>query len=279
MLSSGIPKRTEYLQLGSHHEYQDLLSYSREFEAQIRDRGLPTRLYGLKWVRDPFLQWSRSWEYVFVLQRLGEWYRAHSDKAEVADAGSGFTFFPFYLQETRSLSKIQCLDADVTVAQAIAEASSSFEVAPAFQLENLERLSHDADSFDVIYSISVIEHTRNPVEVVNEVYRTLKPGGLFICTFDVSFEQRSSMHVRHVKTLVDHIFEIFIPESGWEDLAVADAACGPDAVTTEWISEIAPERLPWKYPSLLWLYDALRGRFRWSLYRPMTFYCGAFYKP
>jgi hypothetical protein len=56
-----------------------------------------------------------------------------------------------------------------------------------------------------------------------------------------AFEQRSSMHVRHVKTLVDHMSKLFVSEPGWEDLTIADAACGLHAVTTEWISEISPE--------------------------------------
>lgn len=53
----------------------------------------------------------------------------------------------------------------------------------------------------------------------------------------------------------------------------------PERVTTTWVAEEHPERLPWKNPRLVWLYDAFRGRFRSRLYRPMTFYCGSFVKP
>jgi hypothetical protein len=53
----------------------------------------------MKWVKDPFLQWSRSWEYVFVLQRVRVWCMTHPETARVADAGSGFTFFPFLFRE------------------------------------------------------------------------------------------------------------------------------------------------------------------------------------
>lgn len=37
------------------------------------------------------------------------------------------------------------------------------------------------NTFDIIFSKSVIEHLRNPEKMVDEVYRILKPGGIFIC--------------------------------------------------------------------------------------------------
>ncbi|MBU1131461.1 class I SAM-dependent methyltransferase [Patescibacteria group bacterium] len=44
----------------------------------------------------------------------------------------------------------------------------------------LEECSFDDNSFDIISMFGVIEHLPNPVEVIKDVYRILKPGGAFI---------------------------------------------------------------------------------------------------
>ena len=278
MLSNGVPRKAEYEQLALQPLYEELLKYSRQFQLRCRDGGIFSKLYGLKWVKDPFLQWSRSWEYVYVLQRLQHWLKRHSGTSDVVDAGSGFTFFPYYLQQIQPIAKVRCFDADITVGKAMARAGRVIATRPDFYLENLEQLKQETESIDVVYSISVIEHTQHPRQVIDEIHRILKPGGLFLCTFDISFEEQSPMHVRHVEELITRVLELFDQEPGWSDIGVAGASSDPDAVTTRWISQIAPDKLPWKFPTLIWLYDALRGRVRSSLYRPMTFYCGAYYK-
>jgi 2-polyprenyl-3-methyl-5-hydroxy-6-metoxy-1,4-benzoquinol methylase len=52
-----------------------------------------------------------------------------------------------------------------------------------FKLCNMEsdEIPYQDDTFDIIYSKSVIEHVVNSENFVNESMRVLKPGGLFIC--------------------------------------------------------------------------------------------------
>lgn len=96
---------------------------------------------------------------------------------------------------------------------------------------------------------------------------------------EAAYEQRNSMHVRRVKTLVDHISELFVPEPGWKGLAIADAACGLDALTTEWISEIAlKDRFVNTVPRSGYMTLCERDSGGTCIVS-MTFYCGAFYKP
>lgn len=46
-----------------------------------------------------------------------------------------------------------------------------------FVHQDAERLPFDDDSFDVVYSNGVIHHTPNTAQVINEIFRVLKPGG------------------------------------------------------------------------------------------------------
>jgi SAM-dependent methyltransferase len=277
MLSSGIPRISEYQELDKEPDFKRLLDYSRRFRAEVEAHDVFSRLYSIKWVEDPFLQWSRRWEYVYVLQRLEDWWEHKPHGLDIADAGSGFTFFPFYLQKLRPDARICCIDADPIAGRAIDEAVRVLGNGPSFSLEDLEKLNQVSGSLDAVFSVSVIEHTGNPKQVVEEIHRVLKPGGMFVCTFDVSFETGSPMHVKQVEQLVNLLHNLFDRQDD-EDISIIDSVERPNRITTAWISRAYPDRLPWRNPRLVWLYDALRGRFRSTLYRPMTFYCGTFIK-
>lgn len=55
---------------------------------------------------------------------------------------------------------------------------------------DIEHLHYKNNMFDKVYSISVIEHVPNDVQAINEVYRVLKPGGIF--TFTCEFHPINS---------------------------------------------------------------------------------------
>lgn len=50
------------------------------------------------------------------------------------------------------------------------------------KLENVEALSFESDSFDVVLSDVVIQHVADDVQAVKEMARVLRPGGLLILT-------------------------------------------------------------------------------------------------
>jgi len=278
MLSSGIPTRKEYQRLQSEPFFQELLKYSRNFDQRCQAKSQSTRNYSSKWVKDPFLQWSRRWEYVYVAQQVLRWATTQPTPLTVIAAGSGYTFFPFDLLQTNPGLDVGCYDTDPTAGQALQEASDILGISPDFCIEDLERLQQNANSADIVYSISVIEHTSNPRKVIDEINRILKPGGIFVCTFDISFETGSPMHVRHVEKLVAHIKDVFDPLSDWEDIDFGALPTDDRIVTTGWIAETKSSTLPWRHPLCVWLYDLLRGRPRRTLYRPMTYFCGTFIK-
>jgi SAM-dependent methyltransferase len=58
--------------------------------------------------------------------------------------------------------------------------------------ESLEAQTFPDLSFDIVVTLDVFEHVYNPGSMIKEIYRTLKPGGLYICTFPIRKYQAES---------------------------------------------------------------------------------------
>ncbi len=65
-----------------------------------------------------------------------------------------------------------------------------------YQNETLEDQTFDDESFDIIVTLDVFEHVWRPDKMMKEIYRTLKPGGIYICTFPVRKHQVESHRPR-----------------------------------------------------------------------------------
>jgi SAM-dependent methyltransferase len=62
--------------------------------------------------------------------------------------------------------------------------------------QNLERQTFDSERFDIVISLDVMEHVFHPDRAYAEIYRTLKPGGVYIHTFPVHKTQVDAMNRR-----------------------------------------------------------------------------------
>lgn len=51
--------------------------------------------------------------------------------------------------------------------------------------ENLEALTFEDETFDITVTLDVMEHVYHPDRVFQEIHRTLRPGGVYLCTFPV----------------------------------------------------------------------------------------------
>lgn len=54
-----------------------------------------------------------------------------------------------------------------------------------FKNETLENQTFADESFDIVVTLDVFEHVYEPGRMIKEIYRTLKPGGLYISTFPI----------------------------------------------------------------------------------------------
>lgn len=58
-----------------------------------------------------------------------------------------------------------------------------------YRNENLEALTFDDETFDITVTLDVMEHVYHPDKVFQEIHRTLRCGGIYLCTFPVRKEQ------------------------------------------------------------------------------------------
>jgi len=91
----------------------------------------------------------------------------------------------------------------------------------------------------------------------------------------------TTVHVNganRVEKLVAHIEQVFDCPAAEQAIDFEALPTNSGIVSTHWNAEAVKSGLPWRNPWLVWLYDMLRGRFRTTLYRPMTFCCLALTK-
>ena len=82
-------------------------------------------------------------------------------------------------------------------------------------LSDARSIPLETESVDAVYCISVLEHIPNFSDVIADVRRVLRPGGLFVPTFDVdlrgNFQLGPASYTRLIDTL-DASFSLIYPE-------------------------------------------------------------------
>jgi SAM-dependent methyltransferase len=143
-----------------------------------------------KWPRDPLHTWSRCWEYPYVYRALSERFgrpeHRNHEPPLLADVGSGVTFFPFVVAKLGC--RVVCTDLDPICERDMARATGVCPCLPGevrFRRCSQDRLPFADEECDGVYCISVLEHVPNPMPTVHEIFRILKPGGLFCLTIDL----------------------------------------------------------------------------------------------
>jgi SAM-dependent methyltransferase len=127
--------------------------------------------------------------------------------------------------------------------------------------------------FDVVYCISVLEHTSDYAEIIESFQRVLRPGGRLVITFDVSLDGSRDISVeRGINLLKSLMARYDVAEDVLPDLNAQVSM--PDVFTTVRAKDIAPGLLPWKAPSLAYRLKSLITRGRWKSWPPpLTVFC------
>lgn len=226
---SGLVSLYDYQQLEKLDIYKTMQRFSERFRAS----------HGL--TADPFHQWSRRWEYPWVASRIP---RLGAERA--LDAGSGLTFFPFYLSEQNPAAEIHCVDNDAKLAGAYAKVNSP---RVRFTAGSLQKLPYEDSFFDSVFCISVLEHTGDFEQIAQEFKRVLKPGGRASITFDICLNGVADIAPERAEDLV-RTFEKYFRSEDPNPVAISDLKRPSGFVRTKWIRKNLPSALPWRYPKL-----------------------------
>jgi len=240
-----IPAIWEYEQLLGSPEFREMEQYSDSF---LKANSQALTPYRRKWTHDPFHQWSRQWEYPYVFNQItGFVSPAGVSRINVLDAGSGVTFFPYFVKSQIPGSSVECVDNDKRLVPIFDQVNRDWSAKVNFVVGDISSLPFEDASFDIIYSISVLEHTGNYASVVREFRRLLRGGGVLIITFDISVDGARDMRASDAQQLIEELRRTF-PCDDNGSFNVSQAITRPDILTTKAISRRNKELLPWRNP-------------------------------
>lgn len=273
-LRTGIPLAEQYAAVVKSKQFADLESSSRSF---LSANPIVHETYG--WVQDPLHQWSRQWEYPFILQYIErELSHSESDSPEILDAGSGITFFPYYLKNRWPSASVTCCDYDNSLNRVFSHVGESLppQSQLAFQCTPLQKLPFDDKRFSILYCISVLEHTTDYLAIIREFHRVLRPGGLFLATFDIALDGISEI----LPTEADSLHECILSHFQLSEPTPVPSDVPAEGITSRSIGEADPALLPWRYPFLSMIKSALKRRSIPSHWRKhLTVFCCGYRKP
>lgn len=282
-MQPGMPTDADYQRVIQSESYLRLDEYSKLF---IEEHEQTLKAFSRKWVANPLHQWSRRLEYPFVFQAIQSLLASSEAKSnstsstdtqtvKILDAGSGVTFFPFFLRQLYPQLELYCCDYDAAFSPAYdrlnaileeSEETSEVQSSPVhFDQGDLRHLPYSDNQFDLIYCISVLEHTDCYEEILSEFNRVLSVGGKLVISFDVSIDGNRDISLDEAEHLLACVNRYFTcRELDGEHLRSKAAAS--DLFTTHKARVIDPKLLPWKYPSLLYQCQSLlkgRGMVAW----------------
>ncbi|MBN2857504.1 MAG: class I SAM-dependent methyltransferase [Candidatus Delongbacteria bacterium] len=270
-MNQGIVKILWYKEVVKSEIFDELEKYSDEF-IRLQERLFPE--FSKKWVKDSFHQWSRQYEYPFVADALN---RNFHGQGRILDAGSGITFFPYYLKEKFPDAEIECCDYDPALSDQYSRVNSEKNTGVNYFTADIKNIERSEGHYSLIYCISVLEHTDDYEAVVKELARITKPGGHLILTFDISIDGSADIPLEKAVRLLGSIEKYYIQEGGSFSIS-PDEIMKSDTLTTKYMWDTNRKLLPWRYPRLMFFKSLSKGHIPTYFIRNLACYCGIFKK-
>jgi SAM-dependent methyltransferase len=189
------------------------------------------------------------------------------------------TYFPYFIRSEVPRSQITCFDSNASYLPMFAAVNATMaETKVAFEEGWLQKLPFADDGFDAVCCISVLEHTSNYGEILDEFARVLRPGGLLVLTFDLSLDGRFELPRAVAGDLLGELSRRFIPAGDIDlhkELARMENPEREGILTTDHIRQTQPDLLPWKHPMLKAAHDLVKGKGWTAGFRSKSVYCVA----
>lgn len=272
-LRPGIPLLSEVDALTRDPLYAELKTYNQQF---LERHGKALEGYGKLWGQNPFQMWSRRWEYPFEVQKVSAYCAANADRPlKMLDGGSGVTYVPYLLVDRFPNLEVICCDTNTSYAPMFAAINQNVgHNRVTFQEAMLQKLPYESASLDILCCMSVLEHTDNYAQIVNEFARVVKPGGLLVLTFDLSLDGRFQLSKSTAADLLNGVTAQFDVQESLEPIKELDRMSDTKAVlSTDVIKQTQPELLPWRYPLLKAAKDLIEGHGWTGGFRSKSVFC------
>ena len=271
-LPQGIPTVELYNLLQKYPPFISIESFSNNF---LKSNEHLLFEHGAKWHPDPLHSWSRQWEYPFVYDCIVNYLnQVEKFNIKILDAGSGVTFFPYYVGTISDQININCCDMD-DLKSTFSKINDKSDMDIDFHLADIHNLPFEDNSFDIVYCISVLEHTEDIEKILVEFKRILKTKGMLIVTFDISINGSADISIKDAAKLVHSLEEEFctFDDFNCETNLKALTNSIDGFLTTEYIKTIDESLLPWAQSRSI-LRKVLNSLRKSNL--NMTFFCSAF---
>ena len=239
-LRDGIPRQDEYDAVLQSAVFEEMAAFAEAFLE--RNRSVLAG-YIARWgAQNPLRSWSRQWEYPYVFGKVAEVVQSVS-RARILDAGSGATFLPYYIRQCFEGATVACCDTDHSLHDVFSSLNRNQHGDIEFSTGDIRALPYDDRSFDLVYCVSVLEHTDSYEDILNELSRVSK--GEVAVTFDVSLDGTRDMSLEDL----DRFLNIWAARDGSDPRSAGRLQLSdPSIVTTH---TVHPDLLPWRGPSLL----------------------------
>ena len=275
-LPQGIPKIDDYKKLLKTDLFLEMESFSNTF---LKTHAKALKNYRV--VTDPFHQWSRQWEYPFTYFYVQQYLnnKIHTDEIRILDAGSGCTFFPYYLDYKYSNCRIYCCDYNSSLAQMFLQINKKTNSNVEFNAYDLASIDYEDNFFDIVIINGVLEHTHNYQDIIKQFKQTLKPGGLLIVTFDISLDRKAKITIEVAQNLLNALNNEFKNTNTNNFRQSLIDIQEHDILTTEFIENFDKKLLPpWKLSWTSSLRKLLKLRFPKTPFWNLTIFCGVWEK-
>ncbi|GEM_PF-1986414 len=236
MIYKGIPKINDYQNIMYSEMFLNMETFANKFVEDYRKC-----LYNYPWVKDSLHHWSRQYEYPYVFYNVSSFIRnSKIPHCKILDAGSGVTFFPYYIKESFQNTAVVCCDQEVINKDIFKDINDNFQNKISFNIEDLRETNYHDCSFDIIYCISVLEHTEDYEKIIKEFKRILKPSGKLILTFDICIKGDDDISPERAERLLNILYTEFPPKNEEDKIILKDELNSTDLLTTDYVATVIP---------------------------------------
>lgn len=268
-LQSGLITRESYKKNLTSKDFLIIEAFNDDFLKLYKDK---LSNYNKKWTNDSFHNWSRQYEYPYFFAAISNFIAKNPNKkVRILDAGSGLTFFPYLLLEKFPNVEITCTDYDKMLGNAFSEINYSKQRGVNFVQSDLREKKFQPESFDLIYCISVLEHTSDYNKILENFKSYLVPEGELILSFDISLDGYRDIPIGKAQELINTLENSFLPANQVDLLSMANVS-SDKYLTTTFAIKFDKRLSPWRFPYKNFLWSLKQFRIP-KFYFETAFYC------